>query len=86
VPATVGIFRCAGGGSERTERAGSGAGISGEGEHGSTLKMTENSRLAARLSEKQKQPDFVLSFEEIEEISALRCARAQRAEWWDDDT
>ena len=36
---------------------------------------------------KQKQADFVLSFEEIEEILGFALPRsAQRAEWWDDDT
>jgi hypothetical protein len=36
---------------------------------------------------KQKQHDFVLSFEEIEDILGFALPRsAQRAEWWDDDT
>jgi hypothetical protein len=36
---------------------------------------------------KQKQDDFVLSFEEIEEILGFALPRsADRAEWWDDDT
>jgi hypothetical protein len=36
---------------------------------------------------KQNQPDFVLSFEEIEDILGFALPRsAQRAEWWDDDT
>jgi hypothetical protein len=36
---------------------------------------------------KQTKADFVLSFEEIEEILGFALPRsAQRAEWWDDDT
>jgi len=36
---------------------------------------------------KQKQDDFVLSFEQIEDILGFALPRsAQRAEWWDDDT
>jgi hypothetical protein len=36
---------------------------------------------------KQNRDDFVLSFEEIEDILGFALPRsAQRAEWWDDDT
>ena len=36
---------------------------------------------------KEKRADFVLSFEEIEDILGFALPRsAQRAEWWDDDT
>jgi hypothetical protein len=36
---------------------------------------------------KQIKTDFVLSFEEIEDILGFALPRsAQRAEWWDDDT
>ena len=36
---------------------------------------------------KEKRIDFVLTFEEIEEILGFALPRsAQRAEWWDDDT
>ena len=36
---------------------------------------------------KEKQDDFILTFEEIEEIVGFGLPRsAHRAEWWDDDT
>ena len=36
---------------------------------------------------KEKRDDFVLTFEEIEEIVGFGLPRAaHRAEWWDDDT
>ena len=36
---------------------------------------------------KEKRADFVLTFEEIEEIIGFSLPRAaHRAEWWDDDT
>ena len=36
---------------------------------------------------KEKRTDFILTFEEIEEILGFDLPRsAQRAEWWDDDT
>ena len=36
---------------------------------------------------KEKRSDFVLTFEEIEEILGFGLSRAaHRAEWWDDDT
>jgi hypothetical protein len=36
---------------------------------------------------KEKRADFVLTFEEIEDILGFGLPRsAQRAEWWDDDT
>ena len=36
---------------------------------------------------KEKRADFVLSFEEIEDILGFALPRsAHRAEWWDDDT
>jgi hypothetical protein len=36
---------------------------------------------------KEKRSDFVLTFEEIEEILGFGLPRAaHRAEWWDDDT
>jgi len=36
---------------------------------------------------KEKRVDFVLTFEEIEDILGFALPRsAQRAEWWDDDT
>jgi hypothetical protein len=35
----------------------------------------------------EKRADFVLTFEEIEDILGFALPRsAQRAEWWDDDT
>ena len=36
---------------------------------------------------KEKRDDFILTFEEIEEILGFGLPRsAKRAEWWDDDT
>ena len=36
---------------------------------------------------KEKRLDFILTFEEIEEIIGFALPRsAQRAEWWDEDT
>jgi hypothetical protein len=36
---------------------------------------------------REKRADFILTFEEIEDILGFALPRsAQRAEWWDDDT
>ena len=50
--------------------------------------MTENKYEPLRdFLTKEKRADFVLSFEEIEDILGFALPRsAQRAEWWDDDT
>ena len=50
--------------------------------------MTENKYDPLRdYLKKEKRIDFVLTFEEIEDILGFALPRsAQRAEWWDDDS
>src|SRR3972149_10575476 len=87
--ANVGILGRAGGRADRGNSAAAGDGVPGKGQrHCAPLRMTVSKYDPLRdYLLKEKRVDFVLSFEESEDILGFALPRsAQRAEWWDDDT